>query len=129
MAPKSLAESAKSNPTALGDPVSLKAENSDTQPTKNDRPNKSSSQSKSKANPDLNTIAPAPTEGDKSEKDGNSKKSLKDVAEQDLQEAKKGNRSMLGDPVSLKAEKSEKDPIPDDGRGTITGNKGRDSKL
>jgi hypothetical protein len=30
----------KKNPTALGDPVSLKAEKSDTEPTDHDRPNK-----------------------------------------------------------------------------------------
>ncbi|GAM82417.1 hypothetical protein ANO11243_003960 [Dothideomycetidae sp. 11243] len=37
---KSLSESLKSNPTALGDPVSLRAEKSNTEPTENDRPNK-----------------------------------------------------------------------------------------
>lgn len=36
---------------------------------------------------------------------------------------------MLGDPVSLKAETTEKDPIEDDGRGLVTDNKKRDSKL
>jgi hypothetical protein len=122
MAPKSLSESAKSNPTALGDPVSLKAETSDNEPTKK-------SQTKSRTN--LDTIAPSPTEGDLSSDDDqdSSKKSLKDIAKDDLNEAKKGNRSMLGDPVSLKAETTEKDPIEDDGRGQITGNKKRDSKL
>ena len=34
---KSLKELAESNPTALGDPVSLKAETSDTEPTNDDR--------------------------------------------------------------------------------------------
>ena len=34
---KSLKEMAESNPTALGDPVSLKAEKSDTEPTNDDR--------------------------------------------------------------------------------------------
>ncbi|KAL6253196.1 hypothetical protein RBB50_000919 [Rhinocladiella similis] len=100
MAGKTLKESAKSNPTVLGDPVSLKAENSDTEPTEKDRPNKA----------------------DKG-------KSLKDVAQQDLQEAKKGNFSMLGDPVSLKAETSERDPVEDDQMGNITDRKERDSKL
>lgn len=99
---KSLKESAKSNPTALGDPVSLKAEKSDTSPTEKDRPNKDSSD----------------------------QKSLKDIANQDLNEAKKGNRSMLGDPVSLKAETSDKDPTDgEDGMGSITDRKERDSKL
>ncbi|KAF2157254.1 hypothetical protein K461DRAFT_289589 [Myriangium duriaei CBS 260.36] len=41
MAPqKSLSESLKSNPSALGDPVSLRAEKSDNEPTEKDRPNK-----------------------------------------------------------------------------------------
>ena len=100
MADKSLKDSAKDNPTAMGDPVSLKAEKSDSQPTENDKPNDSE----------------------------DSKKSLKDIAEEDLNAAKKGNRSMLGDPVSLKAETSEKDPAEDEMGGT-TDNKGRDSKL
>ena len=34
---RSLKEAAMNNPTALGDPVSLKAETSDTEPTENDR--------------------------------------------------------------------------------------------
>ena len=38
---KSLKDLAKENPTQLGDPVSLKAETSDTQPTDDDMPNKS----------------------------------------------------------------------------------------
>ncbi|KAK5051739.1 hypothetical protein LTR69_010239 [Exophiala sideris] len=96
MAGKSLKESAKSNPTALGDPVSLKAEKSDTSPTEKDRPNKD-----------------------------NDKKSLKEIANEDLNEAKKGNRSMLGDP----AETSDKDPTKGDDMGSITDRKGRDSKL
>lgn len=128
MAPKLLSESDKSNPTALGDPVSLKAETSDTDPTEK-------SQSTSRAN--LDTIAPSPTEGDLSKSQSHNdnqdtsktKKSLKETAEQDLKGAGKGNRSMLGDPVSLKAETTEKDPIEDDGRGLVTDNKKRDSKL
>lgn len=122
MAPKSLSENAKANPTALGDPVSLKAETSDTEPTQ---------KSQTKSPTDLDTIAPSPTEGDLSNDSGqgSSKKSLKDIANQDLAEAKKGNRSMLGDPVSLKAETTEKDPVENDGRGQITDNKKRDSKL
>ena len=110
---KSLKESAKSNPTALGDPVSLKAEKSNNEPTEEDRPNKAGSGSGS----------------------GRDKKSLKDIAQQDLSEAKKGNRSMLGDPVSLKAETSDKDPVKGGDRGdgdhmgNITDRKDRDSKL
>ncbi|KIY02423.1 uncharacterized protein Z520_02562 [Fonsecaea multimorphosa CBS 102226] len=105
---KPLKDAAKSNPTALGDPVSLKAEQSDTSPTHQP-------QQKADRSP-----------------------SLKERAEQDLNEAKKGNRSMLGDPVSLKAETSEGDPVRDadeneDGTGRSSGarkgGKGRDSKL
>jgi hypothetical protein len=40
---KSLKDTAKDNPTQLGDPVSLKAETSSTEPTEKDRPNKSKS--------------------------------------------------------------------------------------
>ncbi|KAG8626006.1 hypothetical protein KVT40_006407 [Elsinoe batatas] len=43
MAPKDV----KSNPTALGDPVSLKAEKSDNEPTDKDKPNKQSGDKKS----------------------------------------------------------------------------------
>jgi hypothetical protein len=39
---KSLKDTAKDNPTQLGDPVSLKAETSSTEPTEKDRPAKSS---------------------------------------------------------------------------------------
>lgn len=38
---KSLKDTAKDNPSQLGDPVSLKAETSNTEPTEKDRPNKS----------------------------------------------------------------------------------------
>ncbi|EHY60372.1 hypothetical protein HRR83_000132 [Exophiala dermatitidis] len=114
-----LKEAAKSNPTALGDPVSLKAEISNSSPTKGDRPGETtgSDKNQNKQNQTQNS---------------SEKKSLKDVAEQDLDQAKKGNRnrSMLGDPVSLKAEKSDgEDPVKDDEMGGVTGNKGRDSKL
>ena len=137
MARKTLAESAEENPTALGDPVSLKAETSDSSPTENDRPNQQGQkqQDSKKPSSSVQDIAPSPTEGDidvdsnGNGKGSNSKPSLKDTAQRDLKETEKGNKSMLGDPVSLKAEKSEKDPIRDDGMGGVTGNKQRDSKL
>ena len=72
---KSLKEVAQSNPSQIGDPVSLKAETSDTQPTEQDKPNK----------------APNKT----SERGSEGKKSLKEIA----QEKMKTNPSMLGDPV------------------------------
>ncbi|KJY00962.1 hypothetical protein TI39_contig307g00074 [Zymoseptoria brevis] len=52
---KSLKDLAKENPTQIGDPVSLKAETSKTEPTNQDRPNK-----------------------------GKEEKSLKEIAEDDL---------------------------------------------
>ncbi|RVX72747.1 hypothetical protein B0A52_04146 [Exophiala mesophila] len=124
---KTLAESVKSNPTALGDPVSLKAEASDTSPTESDRPSQKTARGKTASS--LQNIAPSPTEEDLSDRNAGAKPSLKETAQRDLQQAKEGNRSMLGDPVSLKAEKSSKDPVGDDGMGGVTGNKSRDSKL
>lgn len=134
MARKTLSEMVKSNPTALGDPVSLKAETSDTSPTENDRPNQTKpNKPNSKTASSMQNIAPSPTEEDLAGKDTvantKSKPSLKETAQRDLQQAEKGNRSMLGDPVSLKAETSHKDPVGDDGMGGVTGNKSRDSKL
>jgi hypothetical protein len=150
---KSLKESAKSNPTALGDPVSLKAEKSDTSPTEQDRPNKSTSAIE-KDEPNQSAQNPAlqgsrgvkqvtPTEQDINQSaqnptlqpSGKHNKSLKEVAKKDLGQAEKGNRSMIGDPVSLKAETSDRDPVTDGGeREDGTGRsgkagKGRDSKL
>jgi len=101
-----LEEAAKRNPTALGDPVSLKAETEDSAPTQHDRPSKGNGSNQNKG-----------------------QGSLKEVAERDLNEAKKGNRSMLGDPVSLKAETSDRDPVEEEGMGSVTGNMGRDSKI
>lgn len=106
MAPKLLSESDKSDPTALGDPVSLKAENSDTSPIENDR-------SSSRRN--LDTVAPSPTEGDLSvsnDQDG-AKKSLKDVAKQDLNEAAKEKSIHTGRPGELEGR--------DDGQGSCQG--------
>jgi hypothetical protein len=127
---KSLKESAKSNPTALGDPVSLKAEKSDTSPTEQDRPNKSTGGIE-KDKPNQNHSAQNPT----LQPSGKHNESLKEVAKKDLGQAEKGNRSMIGDPVSLKAETSDRDPVTDGGeREDGTGRsgkvgKGRDSKL
>ncbi|EMD01302.1 hypothetical protein BAUCODRAFT_205121 [Baudoinia panamericana UAMH 10762] len=85
---KSLKQIAKEKQTAapsqLGDPVSLKAETSDNQPTEQDKPNK------------------APNKQDN--------RSLKEVA----QDKMKQNPSQLGDPVSLKAETSDTEPTADD---------------
>jgi len=111
MAPqKTLRESAlqtnKSNPSQLGDPVSLKAETSKTSPTDQDRGAGSPSSLK-----DIKNITPAPTEGDADKKGkGKSEGTLRQKALQKLQE----NPSQLGDPVSLKAETADSQPTEND---------------
>ncbi|CAK1355266.1 uncharacterized protein RHO25_001022 [Cercospora beticola] len=153
MAPqKSLKEMAKENPTQIGDPVSLKAETSNNEPTDQDR---GALADKRKHN---NNAAPSPTEGDL--KDGSSKpqlknqdlagtggkrldvssapaptegdldnqgggKSLKDIAQQKIN---KGNPSQLGDPVSLKAETSNNEPTDQD-RGALGTSKNGKPKM
>ncbi|CAK3892320.1 Hypothetical predicted protein [Lecanosticta acicola] len=88
---KSLKDVAKdTNPSQLGDPVSLKAETSNTEPTDDDRGAK------------------------KNETEGGDNKSLKEVA----QDKMKTNPSQLGDPVSLKAETSDTEPTEHD-RGAL----------
>ncbi|KAL2435167.1 hypothetical protein ABEF95_014168 [Exophiala dermatitidis] len=126
-----LKEAAKSNPTALGDPVSLKAETSNSSPTKGDRPGETTGSVKTKQDQtQIQTHNQNQTHNQSQNHSDSEKKGLKDVAEQNLTQAKKGNRSMLGDPVSLKAEKSDgEDPVKDDEMGGLTGNKVRDSKL
>jgi len=72
-------------PSQLGDPVSLKAETSDNQPTEQDKPNKQ----------------PNKIDG----------KSLKEVAQDKMG---KGNASQIGDPVSMKAETADSEPTEQD---------------
>jgi hypothetical protein len=86
---KSLKDLAKENPTQIGDPVSLKAETSNSKPTPDDT-------------------------GAKGDKESGEKKTLKQKAEEKL----KTNPTMLGDPVSLKAETSDTEPTADD-RGAL----------
>ncbi len=135
---KSLSEAAKSNPTALGDPVSLKAEGSDSSPTEKDRPNQHPALQGHPQN--IKELAPTEedlddsTEKAKAQSNDKDNKSLKELAQQDLKGAKKGNRSMLGDPTSLKAETVDRDPVKGEdedgtGRSGATPTKGRDSKL
>lgn len=84
------------NPTQLGDHVSLKAEAADSEPTDEDRGAQSSPASSS-------------TSKDTSSKSNNNQqgpKKLKDLA--------KENPSMLGDPVSLKAEAADSAPTNED---------------
>jgi beta-phosphoglucomutase-like phosphatase (HAD superfamily) len=78
---KSLKELATQNPTMLGDPVSLKAETANSEPTDQDR---GASSSTSGGSPETTNTK--------------EKKSLKTLATQ--------NPTLLGDPVSLKAEKA-----------------------
>ena len=90
---KSLKELAQNNPTLLGDPVSLKAESADSEPTDQDRGASSSSDQ-----PPLPTHTRA--------NDPKPAKKLKDLATQ--------NPSQLGDPVSLKAETADSSPTSAD---------------
>lgn len=117
MAPqkKSLADSAKdslkNNPSALGDPVSLKAETADSSPTENDR---------GAAN-DKSSLGAGAGAGGNKKSDGHTEN------DGSLGAAAMKNPSLLGDPVSLKAEKSQSEPTEAD-RGA--GRKGKgDSKL
>ncbi|MCJ1436654.1 hypothetical protein MMC27_006035 [Xylographa pallens] len=82
---KSLKQLAKENPTQLGDPVSLKAETADSEPTEHDRGARSPSEK------------PPQTQ---------QPKRLKDLATE--------NASQLGDPVSLKAETAASSPTNQD---------------
>ncbi|KAF2207485.1 hypothetical protein CERZMDRAFT_102382 [Cercospora zeae-maydis SCOH1-5] len=149
---KSLKDVAKQNPTQIGDPVSLKAETSDTEPTDQDRGARadkgkhSSSAALSPTEGDLDggkngpqlknqdlagtggkklnvSSAPAPTEGDMDSNEGG--KSLKDIAQQKIN---KGNPSQLGDPVSLKAETSNTEPTDQD-RGALGTSKNGKPKM
>lgn len=87
---KSLKELAEENPTRLGDPVSLKAEAADSEPTDQDR-GAQSSQASSKQD---------------SSRGSSSHKSLKELATE--------NPTLLGDPVSLKAEAADSEPTDQD---------------
>ena len=120
------------NATQLGDPVSLKAETADSEPTPDDRgaggSNANASERKSQGKEDEGGKSASP--GGKNASPGGKGagaeggKSLKQVAEEKL----KTNPSMLGDPVSLKAEKGESEPTGDDrGAKGVKGKKG--SKL
>ncbi|MCJ1318178.1 hypothetical protein MMC15_003506 [Xylographa vitiligo] len=91
---KSLKELAKENPTQLGDPVSLKAETADSEPTEHDRGASSpSSQTDYPSPPEKPQWTPRPQK-------------LKDLATKNL--------SQLGDPVSLKAETADSAPTDQD---------------
>ncbi|KXH26229.1 hypothetical protein CSIM01_03607 [Colletotrichum simmondsii] len=116
------AKANSSNPSQLGDPVSLKAEVSKLSPTEGDlgaaadsKP-PSGSQSKGSGGP------AGAKNSDGSPVQDYDKRRLKDVAKEDLES---GNPSQLGDPVSLKAEVTKKDPAP----GRADGQRVEKSKL
>ncbi|KAL9108104.1 MAG: hypothetical protein Q9227_007079 [Pyrenula ochraceoflavens] len=129
--PNSLKQAAQKNPTLLGDPTSTKAETSETP-----NPDDASSSSRQKdgkqysaakniskpqdtyASSAAPVMAPAPTEADTEQDEERSQgqgaaggegreETLKEKAERQLRE---GNPTQLGDPVSLKAETSERVP-------------------
>ncbi|KAE8448347.1 hypothetical protein EG329_009591 [Mollisiaceae sp. DMI_Dod_QoI] len=115
---KTLRESAletnKTNPSQLGDPISLKSETSNTSPTNEDTGAHCSPQSSLSVKDHLQNTAPAPTEGDTVGKgkrgDEQGHQTLRQKAMQKLGE----NPSQLGDPVSLKAEKADSRPTDQD---------------
>ena len=88
--PKTLKELTKANPTQLGDPVSLKAETAESEPTDNDRG--AGLTSRQNQSPFSSSSSP--------------QKKLKDLA--------KENPSQLGDTVSLKAETASSTPTGND---------------
>ncbi|MCJ1397534.1 Acyl-CoA dehydrogenase member 10 [Xylographa trunciseda] len=92
--PKSLKELAQENQTQLGDPVSLKAETADSEPTEQDRGAGSPS-----SQTDSTSSLGKPSQSQQ-------RKSLKDLATE--------NPSQLGDPVSLKAETADSSPTDQD---------------
>jgi len=110
---KSLKQSAEENRSRLGDPTSLKAETSSTEPTENDRGalNDSDSSREKKGQstrpvPDSSeSLKQGPT-GTGMQQKGKKHKTLKEAAQE--------NPTMLGDPVSLKAETADSEPTPND---------------
>ena len=95
---KSLKELAMTNPTLLGDPVSLKAEAADSTPTDQDR--------------GASSGAEAHHDSGKPSSAQSGKKRLKDLVDP----------TQLGDPVSLKAETADSSPTDQD-RGASSGAK------
>ncbi|KAL1881340.1 hypothetical protein Daus18300_001193 [Diaporthe australafricana] len=113
------------NPSLLGDPISLKAEASNNNPTPDEAGAKSLSSSSSASQ----STAPSHQQG--SSKDGG--ETLREKAAKKLH-GPDANPSQLGDPISLKAEQSNNVPAPSeegahpDGPGQQAG-KGRSSRL
>ena len=103
MQQKSLKQSASENRSLLGDPTSLKAEQSDTQPRGEDDRDLPSS------------TRPIP-DSSESQKQGPGETGTQQKSKQHktLKEAAMENRTMLGDPVSLKAETADSHPTEND---------------
>ena len=90
-----LKDAAVKNPSLLGDPVSLKAENAQSEPTDQDRGARSDE-----------GAYPKPEDKEKEAKKPQAKGKLKDAAMK--------NPSLLGDPVSLKSENANSEPTDQD---------------
>lgn len=103
-----LKDAAMQNPSLLGDPVSLKAETADSEPTDQDRGARTNVGAHSK-----------PEDKEKEAKRPQGKSKLKDAAMK--------NPSLLGDPVSMKAESSDSEPTDQD-RGAQSAAKSSDPK-
>ncbi|KAK1461884.1 hypothetical protein CCUS01_01474 [Colletotrichum cuscutae] len=119
------AKANSSNPSQLGDPVSLKAEVSKLSPTEGDLGAAADSKPPSGTQSKGSSGDGGPTgakNSDGSPVQDYDKRRLKDVAKEDLES---GNPSQLGDPVSLKAEVTKKDPAP----GRADGQRVEKSKL
>lgn len=105
------------NPSQLGDPISLKAEQRDHVPKPEEGAKSSSTPSSSK---ELHDVDKGPNNVSK----GGGKETLREKATKKLN-GPNANPSLLGDPISLKAEQSDHIPTPEE-----EGAKGnRDSKL
>jgi hypothetical protein len=109
-------ETNKTNPSQLGDPISLKAETSSTSPTHQDT---GASSSASQTN-DIKKVAPSPTEGDIERQEGRKAVDGHKTLRQRAMDKLEDNPSQLGDPVSLKAETADSEPTENDrgARGT-----------
>ncbi len=103
MQQKSLKQSASENRSLLGDPTSLKAEQSDTQP-------------RGENDDDLPSSARPIPDSSESQKQGPSGTGTQQKSKQHktLKEAAMENPTMLGDPVSLKAETADSHPTEND---------------
>ncbi|KAI1766148.1 hypothetical protein GGR53DRAFT_234939 [Hypoxylon sp. FL1150] len=93
------------NPSQLGDPISLKAEQSDTVPTEGEKGAHGSSPQVSKDKEQQ----PGKKNKDQSRKKDDDDETLREKAAKKLH-GPDANPSQLGDPISLKAETSDKVP-------------------